>query len=239
MNIIITMAGLGSRFKKAGYDMPKFKIEVKGKTLFEWSMLSLKNLNQENARYIFVVRKEDEAYHFIMNKTKEMGITDIHIIEIDELTDGQATTVLLAEKDWKYEEEMMVYNIDTYVEPDAIKYSDFKGEGFIPCFNALGEHWSFVKVDENRKALEVREKTRISNHCTIGLYYFKSCKLYKELYRQYYNDNAHLEKGEKYIAPLYNCMIEKGMEVYISNIDKEKVHVLGTPEEVERFKEEK
>lgn len=237
MNIIITMAGLGSRFRKAGYTVPKYMIEVNGKNLFQWSMLSLEDFNkQDNVKYIFVVRKEDNTKQFILDETQKLNIKDVNVIELDELTDGQATSALLAEKFWNENEEMIVYNIDTYVEPGVMKYSDIKGDGFIPCFNAPGDHWSFVKLDENGNAIEVREKQRISDNCTIGLYYFKTCKLYKELYHEYYKDDAHMEKNEKYIAPLYNYMIEKGMKINISSLPFDKVHVLGTPEEVEIFR---
>ncbi len=237
MNIIITMAGLGSRFKKAGYTVPKYMIEVNGKNLFQWSMLSLADFNkQKNVKYIFVVRKEDNSKNFILDEAQKMGITDVNIIELDELTDGQATSALLAKKYWNEDEEMIVYNIDTYVEPNEIKYSDISGDGFIPCFNAEGDHWSFVKLNDNGDAIEVREKSRISDNCTIGLYYFKSCKLYEKIYNEYYKDGQNLEKNEKYIAPLYNYMISKGLSVRISNIPYDKVHVLGTPEEVESFR---
>lgn len=237
MNIIITMAGLGSRFRKVGYTIPKFEIEVKGKTLFEWSMESLTDYNrQPGVKYIFVVRKEDDARDFITEKIAKFGVRDVEIVEIDALTDGQATSAMLAKPFWRADEEMVVYNIDTYIESDVMKYADIAGDGYIPCFNAPGDHWSFVKLDENGNAVEVREKERISDNCTVGLYYFKSCALYERLYNDYYADNTHLEKNEKFIAPLYNYMIEKGMEVRISVIPFEKVHVLGTPEEVEIFK---
>lgn len=237
MNIIITMAGLGSRFRKAGYNVPKYMIEVKGKTLFEWSMLSLKNFNKISPiKYIFLVRKEDNASKFIIDKMAEFDVKDVNIIELDELTDGQATTALMAQKYWNIDDEMIVYNIDTYVEENTIKYEDIKGDGFIPCFKAEGDHWSFVRTDENNKALEIKEKTRISDNCTIGLYYFKSCRLYKRLYEEYYQNNQNLVNNEKYIAPLYNYMLDQNMDVYISDLPKDKVHVLGTPEEVEVFK---
>lgn len=240
MNIIITMAGLGSRFRKAGYTVPKYMIEVNGKTLFEWSLLSLTDFNkQDNVKYIFVVRKEDNSRNFIIEKSKRMGVKNVDIIELDQLTDGQATSALLAKKYWDEDDEMIVYNIDTYVEQDELKYSDISGDGFIPCFNAKGDHWSFVKTNDIGNAVEVREKNRISDNCTIGLYYFKSCKLYEEIYNEYYKDEQNLEKNEKYIAPLYNYMINKGLSVRISNILYDKVHVLGTPEEVERFKKHK
>ena len=236
MNIIITMAGLGSRFQKAGYKEPKFMIKVKGKTLFEWSMMSLTDFNkQPNAKYIFIVRKELNAHDFILTQMEKFGNFNIKIIEIDTLTDGQATTAMLAESCWNANEEMIVYNIDTYIEPDTMKYSDISGEGFIPCFNAPGNHWSFVKLDKDGNAIEVREKQRISDNCTVGLYYFKSCQLYKELYNEYYSSDQNLENGEKYIAPLYNHMINKGLIVRISLIPANTVHVLGTPEEVAVF----
>lgn len=237
MNIIITMAGLGSRFKRVGYTIPKYRIEVNGKNLFQWSMLSLTDFNkQRNVKYIFIVRKEDNAKEFIINEMNKLGINDVNIIELKELTDGQATSALFAKKYWDEEQEMIVYNIDTYVESGEIKYSDISGDGFIPCFNAKGKHWSFVKLDKHGTVIEVREKQRISNNCTIGLYYFKSSKLYEQIYNEYYIENRNLEKNEKYIAPLYNYMIDKGMKIKISNIPFEKVHVLGTPKEVEKFR---
>lgn len=235
LTIIITMAGLGSRFKKAGYNCPKYMIEAKGKTLFEWSMDSLIDYNPYVNKYIFVVRKEDNSKSFIIEKCSKYGITDVSIIEIDYLTDGQATTCMLALEQCDDENPILVYNIDTYVEPYEMKYKDITGDGHIPCFHAEGTHWSFARTDSSGKVLEVREKQRISDNCTLGAYYFSSVKLYKRLYNEYYSDKRHLEKNEKYIAPLYNYMIKLGMEVTISLIDYTKVHVLGTPKELEVF----
>ncbi len=239
MTVIITMAGLGSRFRKAGYNCPKYMIEAKGKTLFDWSMDSLVGYNKNVSKYIFVVRKEDNSEMFIREHMANYGISNIEIIGIDYLTDGQATTCMLAIPYCNPDEEIMVYNIDTYVEPNEMKYEDISGDGHIPCFHADGDHWSFAKLDENGNVIEVREKQRISDNCTLGAYYFKSAKLYKRLYEEYYADGSKMEKNEKYIAPLYNYMIEKGMKVTISIVDTEKVHVLGTPEELVAFLEAK
>ena len=235
MNIIITMAGLGSRFKKAGFNCPKDMIEAKGKTRFEWSMDSLIGYNDHVSKYIFVVKKEDNTEEFIKKKMKKYGVTDITVINIDHLTDGQATTCMLAIPYCKPDEDIMIYNIDTYVEPNEMTYGAISGDGHIPCFFAIGNHWSFVKLDENGKVTEVREKVRVSDNCTLGAYYFSSARLYSNLYEEYYKDDSKMEKNEKYIAPLYNLMIEKGMPVTISIVDAKKVHVLGTPEELQRF----
>ena len=239
MNVIITMAGLGTRFRRAGYTVPKYMIEAKGKTLFEWSMDSLIGYNDHVSRYIFVVRKEDGSGDFIREQIAKYGIHDTEIVEIDYMTDGQATTCMLALPYCDPDEAIMVYNIDTYVEPNEMRYEDISGDGHIPCFHAEGDHWSFAKLDEDGKVTEVREKVRISDNCTLGAYYFSSARLYQRMYEEYYADDSKMEKNEKYIAPLYNYMIEKGLPVTISIVDAKKVHVLGTPEELQVFLEEK
>lgn len=238
MNIVITMAGLGSRFRAAGYNVPKYMIEANGKTLFEWSMISLLGYVDDNSEFYFIVRKEDESEDFISKMCKKLGFTRFKVIELDYMTDGQATTAMLAEPFWNKEKSLMIYNIDTYVEAYEMKSEDIRGDGFIPCFNAEGDHWSFVRLDDTGKAVEVREKKRISDNCTLGAYYFSTAGLYEALYKEYYSGNQNLEKGEKYVAPLYNYMISKGMDVYISNVDALKVHVLGTPEELKVFIDE-
>lgn len=230
MNIVITMAGLGLRFREAGYTVPKYQIEVKGKTLFEWSMSSLENFSDEP--FIFIVRKADNATDFIQTTCAALNI-NAKIIELEKLTRGQAETAMFAAKFWIEDEPLMIYNIDTYVESEQLRPELIRGAGFIPCFTASGTHWSFVKLGADDKAVEVREKERISNHCSIGAYYFESAKLYAELYKNFYSDDSG--RVEQYIAPIYNLLIKQGAAVYIQDIPAEKVHVLGTPAEVEFF----
>lgn len=237
INIVITMGGLGSRFRKAGYSMPKFMIEAKGKTLFDWSMLSLEGYRAAAKKYIFLVKEDSDfdVQQFIKEHCRLLNISNYDIVLIDHLTDGQATTAMLAKPFIDLDDGMLIYNIDTYVEPGAMNDSELKGDGFIPCFEGEGDHWSFVLLDAEGKAAEVREKQRISKYCTLGAYYFKSGALYEKLYNEYYSDPGNIVNGEKYVAPLYNYLIQKGGEVYISNVNKKCVHVLGTPGELKEF----
>lgn len=237
IDVVITMGGLGSRFRKKGYNVPKYMIEAKGKTLFEWSMISLDGYAPNINQYIFIAMKDQavDVEKFINEKCKKMNFKEYHVILLDYLTDGQATTATLAKKYWNYQNALLIYNIDTYVESGEMNCVELKGDGFIPCFQAEGEHWSFVRLDEKGKVVEIKEKKRISNYCTLGAYYFKSCKLYEDLYNEYYNKTQELVNGEKYVAPLYDYLLSKGGEIYISDIKPEKVHVLGTPEELQVF----
>ena len=159
---IITMAGLGSRFRKAGYNVPKFMIEAKGKTLFEWSIESLNDFKQDS-KYIFIVREENGAEEFIKAKCNEINIKNYEIIKLDHLTSGQAETAKIAVEKCEPDDEILIYNIDTYIDPKYFKKNDIKGDGCIPCFNAPGEHWSFAKTDEDGKVIDVREKVKISD----------------------------------------------------------------------------
>lgn len=237
LDVVITMGGLGSRFRKMGYTVPKYMIEAKGKTLFEWSMISLEGYKEQVNQYIFVAMKDEacDVETFINLKCDEMGLANYHVIILDYLTDGQATTAMIASKYWNAEHALLIYNIDTYVEAGEMNSQELKGDGFIPCFQAEGDHWSFVRLDENGKVVEIKEKKRISNHCTLGAYYFKTCQLYKDLYNEYYNKTQELVNGEKYVAPLYDHLLTKNGEIYIADINPDKVHVLGTPEELQDF----
>lgn len=240
IDVVITMGGLGSRFRKMGYKIPKYMIEAKGKTLFEWSMISLEGYAADVNQYIFIAMKDEavDVESFINEQCKKLRLPEYHVILLDYLTDGQATTASLAEKYWNSDNALLIYNIDTYVESGEMNSAELKGDGFIPCFQTEGDHWSFVRLDDSGKVVEIKEKKRISNYCTLGAYYFKTCKLYKDLYDEYYSKTQELVNGEKYVAPLYDYLLSKGGEIYISDIAPEKVHVLGTPEELQAFLEE-
>lgn len=237
LTIIITMAGMGTRFREVGYACPKYMISAKNKTLFEWSLESLLGYSTHVLKYVFVVRKEEESESFIKGQCAKYGINNVEVVELGHMTDGQATSCMYALPYCDQNSAILIYNIDTYVEAYEMKYEDISGDGHIPCFHGEGSHWSFVRTDEEGKVAEVREKKRISDNCTLGAYYFSSARLYKDLYEEYYADDSQIEKGEKYIAPLYNLMVKKGMKVTMSLVQAEKVHVLGTPEELKVFVE--
>ena len=221
--------------------VPKYMIDAKGKTLFEWSLISLEGYTDRVDKYVFLAMEDEtvDVEGFVRGKCAELGITNYELILLDHLTDGQATTALLANRYWDPSHALLVYNIDTYVEAGEMNWQELKGDGFIPCFQAPGDHWSFVRLDDAGRVVEIKEKQRISPYCTLGAYYFRTCQLYEDLYHEYYDvPRDDLVNGEKYIAPLYDYLLSKGGDIYISDIAPERVHVLGTPEELEAFLKE-
>lgn len=234
LKIIITMAGEGSRFKKVGYSCPKHEIEVNGKSLLEWSLESLLSFKAEE--FILIARRENYNQKHIAKVTSKLGIERCTVLEIDELTCGQAETALLADCLMAADDQILIYNIDTYIEPSQLSYQDFHNcnGGHIYTFHADGDKWSFTDVSDGSVS-KVTEKIRISNNASVGLYYFKSWDLFKKT-TNYRKEKIINEYNELYIAPLYQALIDNEFSVTASLLDSNKVHVLGTPEDVEMFK---
>lgn len=231
------MAGKGSRFKEVGYTMPKYEIVAHDIFLFDWSIKSLSNFLLEKYTLIFICLKSNKSESFLTKRCEELGISSFHIIELDEISDGQATSAYNAQTKWNPEMPLLIYNIDTYANPFYLdpKFIKEGSDGWIPCFNAKGDHWSFVEIDNKGWAKTVKEKKRISNHASIGLYWFKSARFFEEIYLEFFQLKKNMVNGEKYIAPMYQHIIDENMKVSISSMPLNSVHVLGTPEELDTF----
>jgi hypothetical protein len=234
-SMVITMAGFGSRFLDAGYRQPKYTIEARGATLFDWSVRGMQAFVEAGSPFLFVVRAADDSADFIRDRARANGIRDAQLLELDEPTDGQATTARLAVEHLSPTGPMAIFNIDTAVEPHVLAPGQASGDGWLPCFRAPGDAWSFARADSTGRVVEVREKQRISDLATIGLYWFSSATLYAEAYDAYYATDGREEAGERYVAPLYNQLILEGRHVTVTEIPFDAVTPLGTPLEVERF----
>lgn len=239
--IVITMAGLGSRFRAAGYAVPKYEIEAKGKTLFDWSLTSLANFIGADTRVVFVCLAENQSKPFVTRRCNELGIEDFHVVEIPALTDGQATSAYISRAAWLGDSSLMIYNIDTYVEPSSLRPEMIASDadGWIPCVKVPGDHWSFVRLNDLGYADLVTEKKRISDLASIGLYWFRRASDFTTAYELNFEESSRLVNGERYIAPLYNTLIERGCRITASAIPAHTVHVLGTPAELDIFLRDK
>jgi hypothetical protein len=230
------MAGMGSRFSKAGYTRPKYEIEALGHPLFDWSMFSLDAFRESGWTFQFAARSGLDAEAFIMGRAEALGLACSDVLILDDVTDGQATTALMLARSAPADAPFAIYNIDTFVAPGKMRPpAPGTCAGWIPCFPAPGDGWSFARTDTDGRVLEVREKARISDHATVGLYWFDSARQYIETYETYYGVEGREEKGERYVAPLYNQLISDGLEVRIAELALEDVGMLGTPEQVASF----
>lgn len=232
MNVIITMAGAGSRFKQCGIETEKYRLQIKDRSMFEFAMDSLREFFDQ--RFVFVARREHDARPFVEEKCATLGIDNYDVVEISELTSGQATTARRAAPEIENDEAIMIYNIDTYVAGRHLSKSVTDGDGCIPVFETDGGSWSYVATDEQGLAMEVAEKDPISNLASLGLYYFDRLSLFESALHTIGNE-VEANYGERYIAPLYNWLIDQGYNVTVPRVPRSAVNILGTPADVREF----
>lgn len=234
MSVIITMAGAGSRFTEQGYTVPKYRVMANKKTLFEWSLLSLKNFFNCQ-RFIFACLEQHDR-SFISEKAKALGIQDFIIHTRKEVSKGQAETAYDCLKYANQEESLWIFNIDTYVSEGFSPYDIEDGQGCLHVFKSENPSMSFVRYDDSGAVLEIAEKKVISSWATVGMYGFETALLFREIYKQAFLDDKSLEvQGERYIAPMYQLLIERENKVLAPKLSSINVHILGTPSEVKIF----
>lgn len=235
--LAITMAGFGRRFRDAGHDRPKYELYALDRPLFDWSMAGLAPFVAAGWVLRFAARAGEGAREFIAARAAVLGLPVEAVIELDAPTDGQATTALALADSAAADRPFAVFNIDTFVAPGALLPEAIApdAQGWVPCFPAEGDGWSFAAVDADDRIVALREKQRISPHATIGFYWFSSAALYAEIYRRHFADGGGTERGERYIAPMYNTAIARGAKVMMARIAPEAMGALGTPEQVAAF----
>lgn len=231
MNILIPMAGAGSRFEKAGYTFPKPLIDVRGKPMIQWVV---DNLNVE-AKYIFIVQKNHfEKYN--LKDTLNNFCPNNEIVQIDGITEGAACTTLLAKKYINTDEQLIIANSDQFVEwnNEEFIYTSTTGDldGNILTFNSTHPKWSYVKVNKFGYVTEVAEKRPISNIATVGIYFWKKGSDYVKYAEQMIEKNIRVN-NEFYVCPVFNEAIANGKKIRTFNI--EKMWGLGTPEDLQFF----
>ena len=238
MNILIPMAGRGSRFLKEAdknpeYARPKPLIDIAGKTMIEWSISSLPLTEQDNL--IFLLLKEHVDEHQIDKELKKIFGNSIKIIIVDQVTEGAVCTALLAKEFINNEEPLVITDSDHFIEGkthfEKIKKHP-EADGVIPVFYATNPKWSFSKLNEDGFVEEVAEKKTISKNANIGVYYFKKGSYFVKAAEEMIKENDRVN-NEFYVAPVYNYLIRKGRKILLSR--PKFVCGLGTPEDVEKF----
>ncbi len=231
MNVLIPMAGAGSRFAQAGYTFPKPLIEVKGRPMIE---VVVRNLNVE-ANYIFIVQKEHyEKYslQYLLN----LIAPGCRIVQVEGMTEGAACTTLLAKELIDTGEPLLIANSDQYLEWNSNEtlYA-FSADGIdagIVTFKASHPKWSYARLDDDGFVAEVAEKKVISDLATVGVYYWSRGSDYVRYAEQMIAKDIRVN-GEFYVAPVFNEAIADGAKVRCKNVAE--MWGIGTPEDLNAF----
>jgi len=231
MNVLIPMAGAGSRFQSAGYTFPKPLIEVRGKPMIQ---LVVENLNID-ARHIFVVQKSHyEQYN--LKHLLSLISPGCEIVQVDGMTEGAACTTLLAKQFINNDEPLVFANSDQFLDWDSneFMYSMEADEidGGMLTFKATHPKWSFAKLDEYGYVSEVAEKKTISDIATAGIYYWKHGRDYVKYAEQMIENNIRFN-NEFYVCPVFNEAISDGKKIKTFHFDG--MWGIGTPEDLDYF----
>ena len=233
MNILIPMAGRGSRFETQGYTFPKPLIEVRGKPMIQ---VVVDNLNIR-AKYTFIVQKEHyEKYNlrYLLNLISP----NCNIVQVNGITEGAACTTLLAKEFIDNDQPLLIANSDQFIEWDSSKtlysFSNSESDGGILTFKASHPKWSYVKLNDEGYAEEVAEKKPISNNATVGIYWWKKGSEYVKYAEQMIKKNIRTN-NEFYVCPVFNEAIQDNKKIIINEIKKDGMWGIGTPEDLNYF----
>ena len=231
LNVLIPMAGAGSRFSQQGYTFPKPLIEVNGKPMIQ---VVIENLNIE-AHYIFIVQQAHyEKYNlkYLLN----LIAPGCGIVQVDGVTEGAASSTLLAKEFINNDSPLLIANSDQYIEWNSnecmYSFSAKDIDGGILTFESSHPKWSYVQLDSSNFVNEVAEKKVISNEATAGIYYWKKGSDYVEYAEEMIEKNIRVN-NEFYVCPVYNQAIQAGKKIKVKRIDK--MWGIGTPEDLNYF----
>ena len=233
MNVLIPMAGNGSRFAQAGYTFPKPLIEVHGKPMIQ---VVVENLAVD-ANFIFVVQKSHrEKYN--LDSMLSLICPGCKVIEVDSVTEGAACTVLLA-RDFIYNDEpLVIANSDQFIEWNSLEFfykmNEQNLDAGIVSFKSTHPKWSYAKIDDNGFVTEVAEKNPISDIATVGIYYWKQGKDFVKCAESMISKDIRVN-NEFYVCPVFNEALLCGLK--IKTFDVPKMWGIGTPEDLNYFLE--
>jgi NDP-sugar pyrophosphorylase family protein len=235
--ILVPMAGRGSRFADAGYELPKPLIPVHGVPMIELVVANLRP--RTPARFVFVCQREHLGRFDLERRLRQIA-PGCGIVAIDGITEGAACTVLLAEHEIDPGAPLTIANSDQWVDTDIDRHfavmRDEALDGLIMTMTADDPKWSYAMLDESRAVCHVVEKEVVSAEATVGIYSFRTGAAFVRAARAMIAAGKRVN-GEFYVAPVYNELIAEGALVGFDNIGSEGagMYGLGIPADLEAF----
>lgn len=236
MNILIPMAGLGTRFANEGFDLPKPLIEIDGKTLIEHSVSTL----DLDGRYIFITRRYENTKHneLLSETLKRISPGCVEII-IEKPTRGSVETCMFAEHLIDGEESLVITNCDQITDWESEDFESFISneniDGAVVTYTSTNPKNSFAVVNSNRVTALV-EKKAVSNIALIGLHYWKRGSDFVRSAKKLLQDFEKEGRPECYISESYNYLINEGLFIRHYHIEDNQYISLGTPYDLSIYK---
>jgi UDP-N-acetylglucosamine diphosphorylase / glucose-1-phosphate thymidylyltransferase / UDP-N-acetylgalactosamine diphosphorylase / glucosamine-1-phosphate N-acetyltransferase / galactosamine-1-phosphate N-acetyltransferase len=231
LNIVMPMAGLGSRFRQAGFQVPKPLIEVRGRPMYAWATESLP-LEKSTHLIFILLASQPECPDLRRDIEQRYAQHKPIVLTVPELTAGQAITVLRAKEFINHNEPLLIHNADTAFDADhswVERAATESLDGALLVFPSQEKRWSFSCESAAGFVEEVREKEVISPWATTGTYWFRRGADFVSAAESRFNSGKR-EASEFYVGPLYNDLIARGAKV--KNFSIRKLYCFGTPEDL-------
>ena len=237
LNIVLPIAGRGSRFVAAGYDLPKPMIPVHGLPMIE---VVVNNVRPKALHHFTFIALQEHLDYLGMRETLERIAPGCTIVPVTKVTEGAACTVLLVRDVIDNDDPLMLANSDQWVD---ININDYLAEmerqqsdGLIMTMWADHPKWSYVGFDDMGRVNRVVEKQVVSNEATVGIYNFRHGRDYVRAAEQMIAKNLRVN-NEFYVAPAYNEMIGWKAKIAIYNVGKEYdgMYGMGIPSDLDLF----
>lgn len=229
LNVIVPMAGRGSRFAEKGYKLPKPFIDVAGQPMIKRVVDSL----GVNAMYTFLTLDNKS---FLTESAMQAIVPRCITVPVESVTEGAACTVMLAETIANCDQPLLIVNSDqlvswSYVEM-VMNVHRKNADACILTFRDDNPKWSFAELSGDGYVKRVAEKDPISNVATCGIYYWRRGSDFFKFARQMIAANDRVN-NEFYVCPVFNHAIAGGLKVIVHDVDE--MVGLGTPEDLERY----
>jgi NDP-sugar pyrophosphorylase family protein len=237
LNIVVPIAGRGSRFLDAGYDVPKPLLPVHGVPMIEVVVNNVRPRSPH--RFIFVALQAHLDRSGVRDTLGRIA-PSCAIVPVREVTRGAACSVLLARDLIDNSDPLMIANSDQWVDLDINDYLselEHRGaDGLIMTMRADHPKWSYVGLGPDGWVERVVEKQVISAEATVGIYNFRHGAAFVRAADGMIAADLRVN-GEFYVAPVYNELIKDGAKVCVHNVggDGSGMYGLGVPEDLESF----
>lgn len=235
MNILIPMAGKNQYFPEAEFPFPKALIEIGAKTMIEHVVSNLSTASK-HVTFIFVVSGNDCRKFHLELTLGLIAVGNNHIVRLDRESRGSACSALMAIDYINNDTPLLVANSDQLFDsPINELIANFQtADAGVVCFESVHPRWSYARLGDKSKVVEIAEKRPISNNAIAGLYYFREGRSYVDASMKMIEKDDSVD-GLYYIAPALNQMILEGKDVLMHRVENERFHTFYSPQKIREY----
>lgn len=259
MKIITVAAGAGVRLASASPpvprpqklgQMPKAMYPVASRPIVAWSASIYEEWLAaglvDYSDFIFVVQEAHDRDFQIVDHIKTHVHSDVTFKTIPELSSGPAATAMSAISELEDSEGILINDCDHYFSSSGLMKSLMQNCQQEPdvLIATTDPHntiptWSYAILEKStnprlQAVQDIREKdpelASAGAPGVIGAYYFKSAKLFRDLYEETFSNFD----GEKYVSHVIRHALDRGCCVMAAKSSFG--YPLGTSDEIELFK---